>query len=120
MMLRAGDLLSLLVEDVINHKDQIKDEIVMKQQKTKTPHILLISDETKGYLQTWIQSSKKYEDDFLFTGQNRENPLNVRWYLHLVKEWVRHLDLILNNTPLIPSEEPEPLSSTERPLILKS
>lgn len=92
-MLRAGDLLSLLVEDVMNHKEAIKDEVVMKQQKTKAPHIVLISDETKGYLQDWIRVSKKYEDDFLFTGKKGDSPLTVRWYRNLVKEWVALLGL---------------------------
>ena len=92
-MLRSGDLLSLLVEDVVNHKGEIKDEIVMKQQKTKESHIVLISEETKEHLQEWIRFSKKYEDDYLFTAKKSDKPLNSRWYRKLVKEWVEMIGL---------------------------
>ena len=87
-MLRAGDLLGLLVEDVLDHKGKVRDEISMKQEKTKESHLVMISEESQGYLFTWIQQSKKYEDDFLFTSRREDNkPLSVRWYSQLVKEW---------------------------------
>jgi integrase len=93
-MLRAGDLLKLLVQDITNHKGDIKDEIIMKQQKTKEPHIVIISDETKVYLKDWITKSKKYEDDYLFTSKRDDNkPLSVRWYSELIKEWCNLLGL---------------------------
>ncbi len=92
-MLRAGDLLKLLVEDVMNHKEEIKDEIVMKQQKTKESHIVIISEETKEYLKNWINKSKKYEDDYLFTSKDYSKPMSVRWYSELVKSWVSLIGL---------------------------
>ncbi|MDA9818080.1 tyrosine-type recombinase/integrase [Flavobacteriaceae bacterium] len=57
-MLRAGDLLNLLVEDVMSYNGDIKDEIIIKQQKTSQSHIVLISEETKAYLLDWINNSK--------------------------------------------------------------
>ena len=92
-MLRAGDLLKLYVSDVVDHKGDIKDEVKMKQQKTKESHVVMISEETKGYLKNWIDESKKYEDDYLFTSRKGDRPFSVRWYRELVKSWVKLLGL---------------------------
>ena len=92
-MLRAGDLLSFLVEDVTDHRGKIKEEIAIKQQKTKVSHIVFLCTETRDYLKEWIQHSKKYEDDYLFTPKKSDKPLSVRWYRNLVKEWVKLLGL---------------------------
>ena len=83
-MLRAGDLLKLLVLDVLNHKGEIRDEIIMKQQKTKESHIVIISDETKQYLLGLIKNSNKYEDDYLFSSKDCNKSMSVRWYRELV------------------------------------
>jgi integrase len=92
-MLRAGDLLKLLVLDVLNHKGEIRDEIIMKQQKTKESHIVIISDETKQYLLGLIKNSNKYEDDYLFSSKDCNKSMSVRWYRELVKSWVRMIGL---------------------------
>ncbi|MDD2840220.1 MAG: tyrosine-type recombinase/integrase [Rickettsiales bacterium] len=92
-MLRAGDLLKLFVEDVLDHKGEIRSEIKIKQQKTKEPHIVMISEETKEYLNKWITESKKYDGDYLFTSKRGNKPLSVRWYRELVKSWVKLLGL---------------------------
>lgn len=93
-MLRASDLLKLTVEDITNHKGEIRDQVTMKQQKTKESHIVIISEETKQYLKEYIAKTKKYEDDYLFTPKKDDTkPLTVRWYSHLVKEWCNLLGL---------------------------
>ena len=93
-MLRASDLLNLLVEDISDHKGNIKSEFTLKQKKTKESHIVIISDETKKYLTEYIKSSNKYEDDYLFATRNKKDkPITVRWYSEIVKSWTRLLNL---------------------------
>jgi integrase len=92
-MLRASDLLKLLVGDVLDHKGDVKSEVTLRQQKTKSAHRVMISDETKQYLLDWIKESRKYDDDFLFTAKKNENHITVRWYRELVKSWVTMLGL---------------------------
>ena len=96
-MLRAGDLVNLTVSDISDSNGHILAEFPIRQQKTKEPHIVLISEGTQEILKKWIKQSQKYSDDYLFTGRDDpSNPLTTRRYRQLVKEWAKYLNLDSN------------------------
>jgi len=97
-MLRSSDLLKLKVEDVVDFKGKVKEQINIKQQKTKTPHKVMISKKTALVVFKMIKTEMKYEDDYLFTaktrgGKNKSTPLARISYAKLVKQWCNYLHL---------------------------
>jgi integrase len=94
-MLRASDILKLLVEDVIDSNNgNVKDEVILRQKKTKETHVVSILDETKKYILELIKKESLYEDDYLFTGGRDKNKhLTVRHCRNLVKKWAIYLGL---------------------------
>ena len=96
-MLRAGDLVNLTVSDISDSNGKILNEFPVRQQKTKEPHIVLVSEGTQEILNKWIKQSQKYSDDYLFTGRDDPStPLTTRRYRQLVKEWAKYLHLDSN------------------------
>jgi integrase len=92
--LRASDLLKLTVEDVLNNKGSVKDEIILRQKKTGEAHTVAILDEAKGYVLQLIKKQSLYEDDYLFIGGRDKNKhLTVRHARNLVKKWAVYLGL---------------------------
>ena len=97
-MLRASDLVRLIVEDVCDWKGNVKSKINIKQKKTRQSHVVCLYDDSKKALKKWIKESAKYEDDWLFTattrtGRQKSNHLSEEKYRLLVKEWVKYLHL---------------------------
>jgi len=94
-MLRTSDTLSMLVCDVMDNKNNPKTEIKVKQQKTKKnpTHLVEISKETGATLAAWIKQTKKYEDDYLFSGKNPDRRLTGRMHRTIVKSWAVLLGL---------------------------
>jgi integrase len=99
-MLRASDLLKLRVGDVLDWKGNIKEEINIKQKKTSTSHVVALSESTQESLKKWIDESKKYEDDYLFTAKHSTSkkfntkPMDRVTYANIIKRWCKllHLD----------------------------
>ena len=92
--LRASDLLKLTVEDVLNNKGSVKDEILLRQKKTGETHTVAVLDEAKGYVLQLIKKQSLYEDDYLFVGGRDKNKhLTVRHARNLVKKWAVYLGL---------------------------
>lgn len=97
-MLRYSDVSKLKVEDVLDWKGKIKDEINLKQKKTNQSHQVHLSDQTKKSLKKWLDESKKFEDDYIFTGTRkngklRREKLSHTTYSKLVKQWAKYLHL---------------------------
>jgi integrase len=79
-------------------KGNIKDEINLKQKKTSNSHLVMLSQQTKESLKAWIKKSKKFEDDFLFSGntkfgKQRKEKLSRTTYSRFIKEWAEYLHL---------------------------
>lgn len=95
-MLRSSDLLNLTVEEVTNHQGKVLKEFHLRQQKTKAGNLVSISPETQKNLLKWIQVSKKYADDFLFTGITKHTlhkKLSHVQHTRLVKKWAESIKL---------------------------
>jgi len=90
-MLRSVDLLELRVEDVQDDRGEMKDRFWLLQQKTGKRHLVEISEATRGILRSWIEKSRKFEEDFLFTGTRRGKyqAISREQYALLVKQWIR-------------------------------
>lgn len=97
-MLRYSDVSKLKVEDVLDWKGNVKDEINLKQKKTNHSHLVSLSENSKWALKRWIKDSKKFEDDYLFsgntkTGNQRREKLSRTTYTKYIKEWAQYLHL---------------------------
>ncbi len=97
-MLRYSDVSKLKVEDVMDWKGNIKDEINLKQKKTSNSHLVMLSSQTKKSVKKWINESKKFEDDYLFSGntrlgKQRRDKLSRTTYTRFIKEWAEYLHL---------------------------
>jgi len=88
-MLRASDLLKLTVDDVLDHQDEIKDEILIKQQKTKHGNLVMLSRYSQKILMQWIKKTNKIKGEYLFTGirKGKDNAISTTQYRRLVKKW---------------------------------
>jgi integrase len=97
-MLRYGDTSKIKVEDVLDYNGKIKDVVNLKQQKTKSSHLVKLYDTSKDSIKSWINESKKYEDDYLFTatfkgvGQRKEK-ISRTTYSGIIKNWAIYLGL---------------------------
>lgn len=94
-MLRASDTLKIKVEDVVDWKGNVKEEINLKQKKTSKSHKVIISINTRKSLQNLIKKENKFENHYLFSSpRHKENkPISRVYYSLLVKKWSKWLDL---------------------------
>lgn len=97
-MLRYSDVSSLIVQDVLDCYGKIKDEINIKQQKTKNSHVVFLSEKSKNSLQKWLEISKKFENNFIFSGntkkkEQRKEKLSRTSYAKIIKQWAEYLHL---------------------------
>lgn len=86
-MLRGGDLLKLKIGDVL-WEGVIVDKIEVRQQKTKTGHIVLLSEKTRSALARFlIPLGVGRPEDCIFN-------FGIRQYQRVVKSWAEllHLD----------------------------
>ena len=93
LMLRASDLLSLRVKDVVNESGSIKTEVKVKQKKTgKTTLNIPLSKNSIDVIKKHLMD--KEQDDFIFMGQMghfMRKPICSQQYARIVKGWMRNL-----------------------------
>lgn len=95
-MLRCSDLLTLRVMDVTDPDGTVKKEFPVRQKKTKTGHLVALSESTREVVKKWIAKSKKFDDDYLFTGlkgKRKYYRISHRQYTRLVKKWAKFAHL---------------------------
>jgi len=90
-MLRASDLLKLTVADVTDDQNEIKPEVLIKQQKTKQGNLVMLSDYSRDILSQWITQSSKTPYNYLFTGltKGKDKAISTTQYRRLVKQWAK-------------------------------
>lgn len=91
--LRACDLVSLRVSDVLRGQQILSRAIVM-QQKTQRPVQFEITLQTRESLLAWIRHKELKGRDYLFPSRYRALPhLSTRQYHRLVDSWVAEIGL---------------------------
>jgi integrase len=91
--LRASDLLTLKVSDVVMGNSVSKRAIVM-QQKTKSPVQFEIMEPTRNSVKAWIDLNVLQSSDYLFPSRQRNSiHLSTRQYARIVESWVSSIGL---------------------------
>lgn len=93
-MLRSSDLIKLKVNDIVDFKGEIREEINIQQKKTTQPHIVVISKKTAKILAKYIKEEEKKLDDWLFksySNRNQRNHISYVSHWNLVKGWCKVL-----------------------------
>jgi len=91
-MLRASDLLTLKVLDVVEGiEGNIRTEIFVMQQKTGKSMLVTLTPVAQDALVQWIRKSGKLSWDYLFTGlrKSKDQPIAGNCYRRLVKKWAK-------------------------------
>jgi integrase len=88
-MLRGVDLLSLRVEDVMDHRGAIVEQFAIGQRKTGKITMVALLPYSRRVLHGWIAASRKLPWHYLFTGirKNKDRPITTNQYRRLVKGW---------------------------------
>ena len=91
--LRACDLVSLKVSDVL-HGGQITHRAMVMQSKTNRTVQFEITEQTRDAISTWIEHAGLDPDDFLFHSRIRGSlHLSTRQYARLVDSWTKDIGL---------------------------
>lgn len=89
-MLRSSDLIKLKVNDIVDFKGEIREELNIQQKKTTRPHIVGLSPKTAKILAKYIKEEERKPDDWLFksySNRNQNNHISYVWHWKLVKGW---------------------------------
>ncbi len=93
LMLRASDLLSLRVKDVMNESGTIKKDVKVKQKKTRKSTLFLpLSKNSIEVIK--LHLTGKEPDDYIFAGQKShytKKPISIIQYSRIVKGWMKML-----------------------------
>jgi len=94
--LRIGDLLSLKLADVKDHKGNIKDYLIIKEQKTGKTRKIFFNKQIKEALAYYLKKTDIFNlDQFLFTNEKtkKNKPISrVRAY-QLINKWCRDVGI---------------------------
>lgn len=86
--LRACDLVSLKVSDII-HGNQVASRAIIMQQKTKRPVQFEITKQTRESLEAWIKKFQLRPNEYLFfSSHDCSRHITTRCYALVVKKWV--------------------------------
>jgi integrase len=93
LMLRASDLLSLKVSDVLNESGSVKKEVRVRMKKTKKTTLNLpLSKNSVSVIKKYLRDRKR--EDFIFRSSHyhyTKEPLSIYQYSRIVKKWLRDL-----------------------------
>ena len=93
LMLRASDLLSLRVKDVMNESGTVKKDVKVKQKKTRKSTLFLpLSKNSIEVIK--LHLTGKEPDQFIFVGQKSHytnKPISIIQYSRIVKNWMKML-----------------------------
>lgn len=94
-MLRAQDLLGLVVKDVRQRNRVMRDTLEIETAKSGKRVQCVLSTRTMSVLEEWIEQSGKKPNDYLFTGRisGGSKPMSARQLSRLVKSWTEDVGL---------------------------
>jgi len=91
--LRAGDLVSLRVDDVSAYRHAL-DRASVRQRKTGRPVKFEITEPTREAIEAHLRSTWKRHGDYLFSGRRGHNRcLSTRQYARLLSNWLVQVGL---------------------------
>lgn len=94
-LLRSCDLLRLKVADLTYADGRMRQNLNLKQRKTKNNVRPELTPNTQRHLQHWIEWSGKSRNDYLFTRKKQSDalPITHKHFVSLVKSWAILLGL---------------------------
>ena len=98
-MLRASDLLTLKVGDLLDDNDEPKRQLSTRQQKTEKTVLVELSKYSGDCVQAWLKHSPKTRFDYVFTDLRKRQgrPIGRVQYSKLIKKWVKAIRLNPDN-----------------------
>lgn len=94
--LRISDVLSLKIEDIKDHKGNIKDSLNILEQKTKKRRNIPLNQQAKEALSYYLKKTGIYDlDKYLFTDERSEDnkPLSRVRAWQLINKWCREVGI---------------------------
>ena len=92
--LRAGDLLSLKISDVLDANGKFKDSIIIVEEKTEKTREFNLNNSAKEAIKLYLDSLSSYNlYDYLFASRKGNGPLTVRSAHKLIKTTMRELNI---------------------------
>ncbi len=94
-MLRASDLLTLKVGDLLDDNGEPKRQLSTRQQKTEKAVLVELSKYSGDCLKEWLKQYPKTRFDYVFTDLRGRNgrPISRVQYSKLIKKWVKAIRL---------------------------
>jgi len=94
-MLRASDLLTLKVGDLLDENGEPKQQLTTKQRKTNKVVMVELSKYSGDCIKEWLKKSPKTRFEYLFTGlrSRTDKPIGRLRYSQLIKQWVKEIRL---------------------------
>lgn len=86
-MLRASDLVDLVLSDVMGADGQVMEEIIVRQIKTGGTVRGVLSPATREALKRWLMVRPPFWGPWLFTGKIQGEHLSVSQYRRETKRW---------------------------------
>ena len=91
--LRASDLLSLRVSDVVTG-DTVLSRATIRQRKTNRPVQFEITKKTRKSIENWIESKQLTGKQYLFPSRQKNSPhLSLRQYSRNLESWIETIGL---------------------------
>jgi integrase len=88
-MLRASDLVALIVPDVMGSDGHVMEEIIVRQRKTGGTVRAVLSEPTREALKRWLAIRPPFWGEWVFTGKIQGGHLSDSQYRREAKRWFK-------------------------------
>ena len=92
--LRAGDLLSLKIKDVLSESGKIKDSVMIYEEKTGKKRNFTLNTSAKDAIQLYLNFLSEYDtEDWLFKSRKGDGHLTVESTHRIIKTLLREMNI---------------------------
>ena len=88
-MLRASDLVSIYLDEVLDHNGKIRSRTEILMKKTGNPVQIAIMPDTRDALRRWIGVRPEFAGEWLFPGRYPDAHFSVVRYREIAKRWFK-------------------------------
>ena len=88
-MLRASDLVSIYLDEVLDHNGEIRSRTEIMMKKTGNPVQIAIMPDTRDALRRWIGVRPEFAGEWLFPGRYSGAHFSVVRYREIAKRWFK-------------------------------